>query len=272
MADDDDKYARQQRLLDQLAVSPVVEVSGVVSANGATGGRFRGEDQWTVSFAFDAWRIGTTEIQTVPLRISRKVTDEELERFRSTINPYTVVRIRARVGELACGGYQGLLEDSIGLYDSDADLNQTAEQLQQPVTLEDADFGTLTLHRAVDWFSAAVVWDGKPISLSLSDADNVEDSLKVAKDLWKCQGEWNRRILEFAVQKLLPLKNENWLEEDEAELSPDEFKDRMSLESITVYPGGAFDFWHNDGDLFWGHSIQINGNLSDGPKHADIPG
>ena len=74
------------------------------------------------------------------------------------------------------------------------------------------------------------------------------------------------------MQELLPLKNENWLDEDEAELSPDEFKDRMTLESITVYPSGSFDFWHNDGDLFWGHSIQISGNLSDGPKHADIPG
>ena len=46
----------------------------------------------------------------------------------------------------------------------------------------------------------------------------------------------------------------------------------MKLESISVRNNGSFDFWHNDGDLFWGHSIQISGNLTDGPKRADIPG
>jgi hypothetical protein len=46
----------------------------------------------------------------------------------------------------------------------------------------------------------------------------------------------------------------------------------MTLESITVTPDGSFDFWHNDGDLFYGHSIQVSGNLSQGPTHADIPG
>ena len=74
------------------------------------------------------------------------------------------------------------------------------------------------------------------------------------------------------MQELLPLKNENWLDEGEAELSADQFKSRMTLESVTVEPGGSFDFWHNDGDLFCGHSIQISGSLSEGPTRADIPG
>jgi hypothetical protein len=46
----------------------------------------------------------------------------------------------------------------------------------------------------------------------------------------------------------------------------------MRLKSVTVYPDGSFDFWHDDGDLFWGHSIQVSGDLLDGPTHADIPG
>jgi hypothetical protein len=43
----------------------------------------------------------------------------------------------------------------------------------------------------------------------------------------------------------------------------------MTLEAITVYPEGSFDFWYNDSDLFWGHSIQIGGDLT---EDADIPG
>jgi hypothetical protein len=62
----------------------------------------------------------------------------------------------------------------------------------------------------------------------------VHEALKAARELWQNQRGWNRRIRDYAVQELLPLKNENWLAEDEAELTPDEFKDRMTLESITV--------------------------------------
>jgi hypothetical protein len=74
------------------------------------------------------------------------------------------------------------------------------------------------------------------------------------------------------VQALLPLKNESWLAEGEVDVTADQFKGRMALESITVHPDGSFEFWHNDGDLFWGHSIQISGCLSKGPTGADIPG
>ena len=46
----------------------------------------------------------------------------------------------------------------------------------------------------------------------------------------------------------------------------------MTIESVTVYSDGEFEFWHSDGDLFWGHSIQVSGNLSDGLTDIDTPG
>jgi hypothetical protein len=62
------------------------------------------------------------------------------------------------------------------------------------------------------------------------------------------------------------------LDEDEIELTADQFKGRMTLESITVHPNGSFTFWHNDGDMFWGHSIEVSGSLTKGLRRADIPG
>ncbi len=56
------------------------------------------------------------------------------------------------------------------------------------------------------------------------------------------------------------------------EFSAREFLSKMRLESISVDEYGDLTFWHNDGDLFWGHAIQISGNLSEGLKGADIPG
>ena len=74
------------------------------------------------------------------------------------------------------------------------------------------------------------------------------------------------------MKELLPLKNESWLSDDEAELTAMDFKARMELVSITVGDNGRFEFWHDDGDLFWGHAIQIDGNLRDGLTDAGISG
>ena len=46
----------------------------------------------------------------------------------------------------------------------------------------------------------------------------------------------------------------------------------MKLESVNAYPDGAFAFWYDDGDLFWGHAIQMTGNLKEGVTGVDTPG
>ena len=46
----------------------------------------------------------------------------------------------------------------------------------------------------------------------------------------------------------------------------------MTLESIVFGPGGSFEFYHNDGDLFAGHCILVRGSVEEGPTDADIPG
>lgn len=279
MADEIDIFAeselRQKRLLEQLAAAPVVAVLGVVAPKGVSGGKSRGDELWTLTFTLEAWRIAGGEVQTRPLTIRRKVTDEELDRFRTLMRPYSVIRIKAHVVvDSAFGGHQALLETFIGTDTSDAELVDQADQLQKPVILEDSILGTFTLDRRIDWFTGTVVWDDTTVSLNLSAREpaEVQKALATAHSLWESPNLWNRRIREYAVQELLPLKNESWLDEDEDELTADQFKDRMTLESITVQPDGSFDFWHDDGDLFYGHSIQISGSLSEGPTAADIPG
>jgi hypothetical protein len=275
MADSDifsEAERRQQRLVDQLMDAPISDVLVVVGANGPGAGRSRGESNWTMSFTVEAWRVDAGEIQKRPLTVRRKVTDEELKTFQDQIQSYEIISIKARVIESDSGNPEALLEAFAGRNSSDAELNEVAKGLQKPVTFEDPLLGKFTLDRRVDWFTGEVVWAGQLISLNLSDSADVQDALNTAHALWQKQEEWNRRVRTFAVEELLPLKNENWLGDDEAELTPDEFEVRMRLESITVNADGSFDFWHNDGDLFCGHWIQILGNLSEGPTHADIPG
>lgn len=77
---------------------------------------------------------------------------------------------------------------------------------------------------------------------------------------------------DYAVDGLLELKNDTWLEDGETELSADEFKAKMVLEAITVEADGDVTFWHHDGGLFWGHSIQVCIDANDKCTSTDIPG
>ena len=58
-------------------------------------------------------------------------------------------------------------------------------------------------------------------------------------------------------------------EEEEVNRNPEQFKQRMDLKTIRVSEHRELTFWHEDGDLFWGH---YNNILSVALTHADIPG
>ena len=92
------------------------------------------------------------------------------------------------------------------------------------------------------------------------------------------QEEWDRRVRSLAADKLLSLAND-WeadaagSEEREAEeITREDFISRMELDAVQVYEDGAFDFWFNDGDLFWGHAIHVTGSLETGPEDAQMEG
>lgn len=267
--------ARMKRLRDQLDASAIVDVLGVVSPSGASGGKSRGEKLWTLRFTLDAWRFKGAALQSRPLDVQRQVNDKDLKRYQESLESYTVVRLKARVvAKSVLGGPQALLVKLVGVDTSDTELNDKVAELQMPVTFTDPRLGTFTLDRRVDWYTANTKWLKQPISLNLSATEpkDIEKALKAVYILWKAQKGWSKRIGDFAVKQLLSLKNDNWLGDDEAELTAKQFKARMKLEAITVTPRGSFDFWHHDGGLFWGHSIQVSGNLTKGPTDADIPG
>ena len=246
-------------------------VSGVVHPHGASGVKIGKTQDWMLQFAFETWRDAEGALHTNKLAIRRKVTKDELEMYMSRIQAFEVLSTQIIfTGPTSAD----LLDIPYQVVDPSDILVQRASELLIPKTHEHEFFGTLTFNPHVDWYEATAMWVGQKIRLSLSASDDVslQAALQTATELWNDQSTWNQRIQEYAVQELLDLKNSAWLEEGENSLSSDDFTSRMSLESITVSPDGKFDFWHDDGDLFWGHSILVSGTLNDGPTDADIPG
>jgi hypothetical protein len=209
------------------------------------------------------------------MTITHSVTQEELHIWQERIEPFSVLRIRARVvDDPAFIRPQALLEQIIGPDSTDEQLKQFAHQLRVPVVHEDPVFGKLILDRRVDIYTGQAVWNGARVELDIGidEAGDLEGGLKVLRDLWRDQKGWTERIANYAVQQLLKVKNDYWLDLDEMPLSAEEFKAKMALDCISVKEDGSFTFWHKDGDMFWGHSIEVRGTLNKGPTSADIPG
>jgi len=266
---------KEKQLLDQLELCPISEIIGIVNINGIGAGRIGGDELYTLTMKFDAWRAANGQLEAKTLHIIRKVTKEELADIREKIKAETIVKINARVAEKSVSDKQdALFEDFIDTVSNDKELNDYLEDIKNPVTYDDDTFGTLTFNRRLGWYSRKINWNKKSVDLNLpvTEPEDIKLSVQAAKNLWESRKIWDNRISEYAVKELLELKNDSWLEEDEKEVTAKQFKTRMKLKAITIYPDEEFEFWHNDGDLFWGHSILISGNLTDGPNYADIPG
>jgi hypothetical protein len=254
---------------EQAKETPAVAL-GVVHPSGAAGAQYPPEKEWTLRFALKPWRQAGGELDERELSISKPVPEKSLREYMRLIQPYDVVRAKVRFSD----ELTATLLEFLGKDDSDEDLAERAAELQQPVTMEVDSFGTLTLDRRVGWWETEQAWTGMSVRLSVSpDEDGkVDAAVKTAQTLWRNQSEWDERLRARAIDDLLTLKNENWREESEAEVTPQEFARRMKPESVTVQPNGEFDFWFEDGDLFLGHGVSVAGSLAEGPTEAEIAG
>jgi hypothetical protein len=141
--------------------------------------------------------------------------------------------------------------------------------------LECPELGTLRYKEEYDWYEGKLKVQQLDISIQLStDEDSsVASAFKRATNL---AGELENHALlakEFAAQRLLQIKNETWIEdEDEEPLTTEQFQQRMILESISIDLDGDVSFYHNDGDLFWGHCILVTMDSENNFIIAEIAG
>lgn len=94
-------------------------------------------------------------------------------------------------------------------------------------------------------------------------ADNKEELKKVKNIFSNIElTQFIEKAKEYTAHKLLKLKNDLWLEEDEKKVTKKDFKNRIKFTSLYVFSESA-NFYFDDGDLFWGHTIEvtINQNL-----------
>jgi hypothetical protein len=156
----------------------------------------------------------------------------------------------------------------------DKPLQEYVKRLREPIAVPSKEFGKLILNKESNVFEGKVNWNTRIIDIYLEkDQDgSVAGAIDAAEQVCRDQIALQRTAEDLAVKKLLPIKNQYWLEKHEKEVDPTSFKALIKVSSLTVSREGHFTLWCDDGGLFWGHLIEIVGNLKDGPTDAAISG
>lgn len=100
----------------------------------------------------------------------------------------------------------------------------------------------------------------KKYSLLLLDfqENEIEKATKLAYEIcsWLELNDESARV--FCASKLLRLKNETWLEDQEQPFTKEKFIETLELRSIIAFSDGSFSLYFDDNDIFWGHSIVVD--------------
>ena len=235
------------------------------------GGGCKDSTDWTFSFCLIRWRDSADVLHTSSLRIERHVSEAQLLCYNCRLQALQVRAMRVRFLNETTAELVALFNAEVT---NDAELIGYAQEELRPRYFNDAFFGTLILDRRSNCYEGNVPWGSASVRLSL-DADengNLSAIPQSARDLWAQQPTWSERVLQYATEHLLDTKNDFWLEEEEECLTPQQFKSRLHLTAVTIGSSGAFVFCYDDDGLFYGHSISVFGNLTEGPITATLMG
>ncbi|MCP3924202.1 MAG: DUF2262 domain-containing protein [Desulfobacterales bacterium] len=263
-----------KRLFERFNELPVVIIHGLVDASGLSAGKAPPEEKWSINLSLVAWREEDKAVRNEDVVIYKQVNDDELKELQSKIDSNSLITFQGKIcTNSPFGDTRALLVNYVG-ESTDNELAVILSEYTKPVEISDEVLGNLKLDKSVDWFEGTFEWNGTQIDiqLSLDESGNPDEAIKTAKALIENMSVWTKKVIDYAVNELLDLKNENWLDEGELKVSKEEFATRMSIQLITTYDDGEFEFWHDDGGLFWGHSIVVSGSFTEGLTDVDIPG
>ncbi len=167
-----------------------------------------------------------------------------------------------------------IIEDNV----TNADLEKLQEYYARPVTIEN-ELGVFELNREFSWFEGEIDWDGIEVSVFMeTDEEGGDSAIRAITALLEFANnfkELDKRYRIFAAKQLTELAND-WLESDEEseldEISQEMFTKRIEMSEMIFSSSGELTLYYNDDDMFWGHSIEIDIDVSGKAIDANIVG
>lgn len=263
------------RTLGQDFLPEELEILAVTGANPFSGSQGEeGEGLRPAFIGLTAWmEADGPELHQGAFRLETIADNQLMPVLRQRARPDFIIRFRARRSE---DGTRLLLLD-LPEPGFDPELKAILDEQKKPVTFWVDGLGTFALNRALGWFEAEADWLGSPIRLDLDRDEDREKCLFYLRALMKGQADWDGRLRACAARDLLELAND-WAsdggceEHEPEEITREQFMERLEPDAVQISGDGSFDFWFNDGALFWGHSIHVTGSLEGGPEKAEMEG
>jgi len=131
----------------------------------------------------------------------------------------------------------------------------------------DSDFfGQLKHNDKLDWYE--VTKNGIEFSFTNTKLEQLNINLHKTENLIPQLKTIENRM----IDEMIILKNESWLEEEEKEISKEEFQKEINLYAINTYEDGSVELYYKANDLFWGHEIQTSADNKQNYESSTIVG
>ncbi len=158
---------------------------------------------------------------------------------------------------------------------SEPRLEAILTEYKKPVVI-DREWGRLTLDRGNGSYEGSVDFGGTEVDLSLSvddGADTCNGSMEALEALMADPKEWVKKAKIFLAKEFTENAND-WQsgEEDYEPITTVGFAKRITLCCISISEDGDLEFWFDDDDMFFGHTLVAYGTLEDGFTEGNMMG
>lgn len=131
-----------------------------------------------------------------------------------------------------------------------------------PVT--DKLLGTLTWNNDLDEFCSEIMHGKAAVKLRLgAEPDQLAPVMDRARKITTDLKNYDRKAREYMCRMMLQLKNETWLDDGEQPLTAEQFMSALILSSISFSTSNKVEFFYDDGDIFWGHTVIVDMDAKD---------
>ena len=264
------------RALGQKFLPEEFSILAVTGAGGFGGSRTQENGPWLAVLELTAWKEEDSEepAHREKAQLVALADDKLMDYLRRRVRGDSVFQIMVRPSE---DGKQFLMTE-LPQPEIDPEMKAILEEQKKPVSIWVPELGTFTLNRLVNWFEAEVEWLGQPARLDIDREEDWDACVEQAKALMADQKGWDEKVRSFAADQLLEQAND-WAQDaagnedgEPEEITREQFMERLELDAVQISADGRFEFWFNDGDLFWGHAIHVTGSLDQGPEMAQMEG
>ena len=133
------------------------------------------------------------------------------------------------------------------------------------------------MNRRFKWYEGQVQISGDCcevyLNLDKGSQDKADTAASRLEALMSNINELDGKIKEFCVEKMLDTANECKEDDDDPDITAEQFKENMgSPVSIEIRGSGKATISYGDNDMFGGHEIQIELTADDEIKDWDIVG